>query len=88
MKLNSYSLISKKQYNKAKAFLELKEYNLKEKIKPTWYALMHYMQDEYPNEIKKMGSELKKLRVWKGLNPSTLQEFFLTILQRLQRFSN
>ena len=33
---------------------------IKEKLKPTWYALMTYMQDEYPNEIKKMGSELEE----------------------------
>lgn len=53
-------LISKKQYHLAKKLLELEEYNLKEKLKPTWYALMTYMQDEYPNEIKKMGSELEE----------------------------
>lgn len=52
-------LISKKQYYLVKKLLELEEYNLKEKLKPTWYALMTYMQDEYPNEIKKMGSELQ-----------------------------
>jgi DNA-binding Lrp family transcriptional regulator len=53
-------LLSKKQYHLAKKLLELEEYNLKEKLKPTWYALMTYMQDEYPNEIKKMGSELQE----------------------------
>lgn len=53
-------LISEKQHYLAKKLLELKEYNLKEKLKPTWYALMTYMQDEYPNEIKKMGSELEE----------------------------
>ncbi|MFK2821544.1 NACHT domain-containing protein [Arcobacter sp. YIC-80] len=53
------SLFSKKQYYKAKEFLELKEYNLKEKIKPIWFALMKLMEDEYPNEYKKMGSELE-----------------------------
>ncbi|MDZ7819295.1 MAG: NACHT domain-containing protein [Aliarcobacter sp.] len=54
------SLLVKKQYHLAKRLLELEEYNLKEKLKPTWYALMTYMQDEYPNEIKKMGSELQE----------------------------
>lgn len=53
------ALFAKKQYNLAKKLLELEEYNLKEKLKPTWYALMTYMKDEYPNEIKKMGSELE-----------------------------
>lgn len=52
-------LISKKQYVKAKEFLEDKDYNFKEKIKPLWFALMTLMKDEYPNEIKKMGSELE-----------------------------
>lgn len=52
-------LSSKKQYNLAKELLELKEYNLKEKIKPIWFALMKLMEDEYPNEYKKMGSELE-----------------------------
>ncbi|MCT7609959.1 NACHT domain-containing protein [Aliarcobacter butzleri] len=53
-------ILTKKQYYLAKKLLELEEYNLKEKLKPTWYALMTYMQDEYPNEIKKMGSELQE----------------------------
>ncbi len=53
-------LISKKQYVKAKEFLEDKEYNFKEKLKPIWFALMTLMQKEYPNEIKKMGSELEE----------------------------
>ena len=53
-------LISKKQYLKAKEFLEDKEYNFKEKLKPIWFALMTLMQKEYPNEIKKMGSELEE----------------------------
>ncbi|UTJ07820.1 NACHT domain-containing protein [Arcobacter roscoffensis] len=52
-------LSSKKQYNLAKELLELKEYNLKEKLKPIWFALMKLMQDEYPNEYKKMGAELE-----------------------------
>jgi hypothetical protein len=33
--------------------------NLKELFKPTYYALMSLMQDEMPNEIIKMGDELK-----------------------------
>lgn len=53
-------LISKKQYNKSKEFLELEKYNFKEKLKPLWFALMKLMEDEYPHEIKKMGSELEE----------------------------
>ena len=53
-------LISKGQYYKAKEFFELPKYQLKDRYKPIWYALMTLMQDEFPNEIKKMGSELKQ----------------------------
>jgi len=52
-------LISKGQLYKAKEFLEMPEYQLKERYKPIWYALMRLMQDDFPHEIKKMGSELK-----------------------------
>ncbi|MEA2091903.1 MAG: tetratricopeptide repeat protein, partial [Campylobacterota bacterium] len=53
-------LIAKEQHHKAKEFLEMPEYQLKERYKPTWYALMELMKDEYPHEIKKMGSELRE----------------------------
>ena len=52
-------LISKGQLYKAKEFLEMPEYQLKERYKSVWYALMTLMQDDFPHEIKKMGSELK-----------------------------
>ena len=59
--MNYFSLlISKGQYYQAKKFLEMSEYQLKERFKPIWYALMTLMQDEFPNEIKKMGSELQE----------------------------
>lgn len=50
-------LIAKGQYHKAKEYFENEKYQLKDKLKPIWYALMTLMQDE--NEIKKMGSELQ-----------------------------
>ncbi len=53
-------LVAKGQYYKAKEFMEIPEYQLKERYKPIWYALMTLMQDEFPVEIKKMGSELKE----------------------------
>ena len=52
-------LIAKGQFYKAKEFMELPKYQLKERYKPIWYALMILMQDDFPHEIKKMGSELK-----------------------------
>ena len=59
MSLYMNLLIAKGQRYKAKAFLEMPEYQLKERYKPIWYALMSLMQDDFPHEIKKMGSELK-----------------------------
>ncbi len=53
-------LISKGQFYKAKEFFEMPEYQFKDRYKPIWYALMTLMQDDFPNEIKKMGSELKQ----------------------------
>jgi hypothetical protein len=52
-------LISKGQYYKAKEFMQMKNYHLKDKLKPIWYALMSLLKDEFPNEIKKMGKELE-----------------------------
>ncbi|BCG62543.1 MAG: hypothetical protein methR_P0186 [Methyloprofundus sp.] len=53
-------LMAKGQLYKAKEFFEMPEYDLKNRYKPLWYALMSLMQDEFPHEIKKMGSELKE----------------------------
>ncbi|MCV6608608.1 MAG: ATP-binding protein [Campylobacterales bacterium] len=53
-------LMSKGQLYKAKEFLEIEEYNLKEHYKPLWYALMKLVEDNFPHEIKKMGSELQE----------------------------
>ena len=53
-------LIAKEQYYKAKEFMEIPEYQFKERYKSIWYALMTIMQDEFPYETKKMGSELQQ----------------------------
>ncbi|MCK5665851.1 MAG: hypothetical protein KAI17_20325, partial [Thiotrichaceae bacterium] len=53
-------LMAKGQLYKAKEFFEIPEYDLINRYKPVWYALMNLMQDEFPNEIKKMGGELKE----------------------------
>ncbi len=53
-------LLAKGQYYQAKNYLEMDEYQLKDRIKPVWYALMSLMQGEFPNEIKKMGGELQE----------------------------
>ncbi len=53
-------LLSKGQFYKAKELFEIEKYQLKERYKPIWYALMKLMEQEFPNEIKKMGSELEQ----------------------------
>ena len=53
-------LMAYNQLYLTKNLLENKQYNIKEKYKPIWYALMTLMQDEFPHEIKKMGSELQE----------------------------
>ncbi len=53
-------LLSKGQFYKAKEFFEMEKYQLKERYKPIWYALMELLEKEFPDEIKKMGSELSE----------------------------
>lgn len=53
-------LIAKKQYNLVYKIFEENKYQIKDRLKPIYYALMHFMQDNYPDEIKKMGDELKE----------------------------
>ncbi len=51
-------LISRKQYHLALTLFQEEKYQLKEKIRPVYFALMHLMQEEYPQEYKRMGAEL------------------------------
>ena len=51
-------LIAKKQYHLALKIFNENPHNLKDRFKPIYYALMYFMQDEYPNEYRKMGGEL------------------------------
>ncbi|GAA79505.1 NACHT domain-containing protein [Pseudoalteromonas sp. BSi20495] len=53
-------LMAKKQFYKTKELLELNGYALKDKFKAIWYALMTLMQDDFPHELTKMGSELQE----------------------------
>lgn len=53
-------LMAKKQYHLAFRIFNENPYKLKDRFKPVYYALMYFMQDEYPNEYRKMGSELKQ----------------------------
>jgi hypothetical protein len=53
-------LLVKGQYYQAKRYLEMKEYQLKDRLKPVWYVLMSLMHDELSHEIKKIGGELQE----------------------------
>ena len=53
-------LMEKKRYHLALKYFQQKELDLKERLKPVYYALMHFMQDEHPNEFKKAGGEIKE----------------------------
>lgn len=53
-------LLAKKQYYAALKMFNENPFDLKERIKPMYYALMYFLQDDFPNEYKKMGEELKE----------------------------
>jgi hypothetical protein len=53
-------LLARKQYYSVYELFENEKNNLKEIFKPIYYTLMHYLKDEYPNELVKMGDELKQ----------------------------
>ncbi|QTL35748.1 AAA family ATPase [Pseudoalteromonas viridis] len=52
------AFLAKGQTNLVERWFEQCE--LKERFKPIYYALMTLMQDKYPNEVLKMGEELKE----------------------------
>ncbi|MGB0431025.1 MAG: tetratricopeptide repeat protein [Bacteroidia bacterium] len=63
VKLNDYLilfslLLAKGQLNLLYRIFQEEELGIY--LMPVYYALMHFMQDEYPDEIKKMGPELKE----------------------------
>ena len=60
IKLLFLLLIAKKQYHLTLKIFNENPNNLKDRFKPIYYTLMYFMQDEFPNEFKKMGSELKQ----------------------------
>ncbi len=53
-------LIAKNQYHSTLKIFNENSFQLKDRYKPVYYALMFFLQDEYPNEYIKMGSELKQ----------------------------
>lgn len=53
-------LIAKKQYHTALNIFKDNPCQLQDRFKPVYYALMHLLKDEYPDEWRKMGEELKE----------------------------
>ncbi|MCK4765773.1 MAG: winged helix-turn-helix transcriptional regulator [Candidatus Aminicenantes bacterium] len=53
-------LMAKKQYAAALKIFSESHLDLKERFKPTYYALMYFMRNEHPNEYKRMGDELRE----------------------------
>ena len=51
-------LMARKQFHLAYRLFENERYQLKEKIKPVYFALMKLMHEEYPKEFKRMGAEV------------------------------
>ncbi len=60
MKILFLLLIAKKQYHLTLKIFNKNSFNLKDRFKPIYYALMYFMENEYPNEYIKMGNELKE----------------------------
>lgn len=52
-------LIAKKQYHITKKLFQQSKFDLIDRYKPIYYALMSFLKDENPNEILKMGEEIK-----------------------------
>lgn len=53
-------LLAKKQYNYVYNLFSENKFEIKDRYKPIYYALMYFLQDKYPDEFRKMGDELKQ----------------------------
>jgi hypothetical protein len=56
-------LLAKEQYQYLYQFFTSErgtEIQVKDRFKPIWYALMHYMREQYPAEYLRMGEELRE----------------------------
>ena len=69
--------IAKKQSHFVFQLFEKSPLNLKDRFKPVYYALMYFMQDEYPSEYKKMGEELRE----------TVEEIIEEIIKEIEKVS-
>ncbi len=53
-------LIAKKQYKYIYELFRKNKYNIRDKYKPIYYALMYFLQESKPDEYIRMGSEIKQ----------------------------
>jgi nucleoside-triphosphatase THEP1 len=53
-------LLAKKQFHFTYQLFKENKFEIRDKYKPIYYALMYFMRDQYPDEYKKMGPELKQ----------------------------
>ncbi len=53
-------LIAKKQYNYIHDLFRKNKFNIRDKYKPIYYALMYFMRESKPDEYIRMGSEIKQ----------------------------
>jgi hypothetical protein len=53
-------MMAKNQYNSVLKIFNENKFDIKDRFKLVYYALMHFMKDKFPNEYLKMGSELKE----------------------------
>jgi TPR repeat protein len=60
IKLFLLLLLAKKQYHYVFNLFKENNFNIQDRYKPIYYALMSLLQNEYPDEIKRMGSELEE----------------------------
>ncbi len=51
-------LVARRQYDTVLELFTANKYDIKERYKPIYYALMQLMKDTYPDEYRKMGPEL------------------------------
>ncbi|HDT11280.1 MAG TPA: hypothetical protein ENN58_00930, partial [bacterium] len=53
-------MMAKNQHNSVLKIFNENKFDIRDRFKPVYYALVHFMKDKFPNEYLKMGSELKE----------------------------
>ena len=71
-------LLAKRQYHLLLQLFKETRFNLRERYRPIYYAMMHKLQDEYPKELKRMGEELKE----------TVEEILLEVEKMAGKYDN